>query len=148
MEQIAEKMIEITLPDGAVREYAAGVTGLEIASSISKSLAKVSVAVVVDGVQRDLSDPIFENSSLSIIKLDSDEGLEIMRHTVTAQLLARAVKTLYPDAKLAIGPVIENGFYYDVEFVEPLSSEDLGAIEKEMRRIKESNAPISKVFAF
>lgn len=137
-------MITITLPDGATREYQSGVTGMEIAESISKSLAKASVAVTVDGQQRDLSDPISHDAAFSIIKLDSDEGLEIMRHTVTAQLLARAVKNLYPDAKLAIGPTIENGFYYDIDFKEPLSSDDLEKIEKEMRKIKETNAPILK----
>lgn len=136
--------ITITLPDGATREYAAGVTGLEIAESIAKSLAKASIAVKVNGEQRDLCDPITQDSQFAIIKLDSDEGLEIMRHTVTAQLLARAVKNLYPDAKLAIGPTIENGFYYDVEFKEPLSEDDLAKIEKEMRKLKETNAPINK----
>jgi len=139
-----ERNITITLPDGATRTYASGVTGLEIAESIAKSLAKASVAVRVNGEQRDLSDPITGDAQLSIIKTDSDEGLEIMRHTVAAQLLARAVKNLYPEAKLAIGPTIENGFYYDVEFKTPISSEDLVKIEKEMRRIKESNAPIVK----
>ena len=138
------EQITITLPDGATRDYAAGVTGLEIAESISKSLAKASVAVTIDGAQRDLSDPITADAQLAILTLDSDEGLEIMRHTVAAQLLARAVKNLYPDAKLAIGPTIDNGFYYDVEFKEPLSSEDLEAIEKEMRKIKETNAPLNK----
>ena len=144
MEQKAEQQIQITFPDGASREYAAGVTGMEIAESIAKSLAKASIAVKVDGEQRDLSDPIFEDAAFEIIKLDSDEGLEIMRHSVAAQLLARAVKNLYPDAKLAIGPTIENGFYYDVEFSKALSSEDLEKIEKEMRKIKETNAPIVK----
>ncbi len=144
MEQKAEQQIQITFPDGASREYGAGVTGMEIAESIAKSLAKASIAVKVDGVQRDLSDPIFEDAGLEIIKLDSDEGLEIMRHTVAAQLLARAVKNLYPDAKLAIGPTIENGFYYDVEFSKALSSEDLEKIEKEMRKISETNARIVK----
>ena len=137
-------MITITLPDGATREYQSGVTGMEIAESISKSLAKASIAVTIDGQQRDLSDPISHDATFSIIKLDSDEGLEIMRHTVTAQLLARAVKNLYPDAKLVIGPTIENGFYYDIDFKEPLSSDDLEKIEKEMRKIKETNAPIVK----
>lgn len=136
--------ITITLPDGSTRDYGAGVTGLEIAESIAKSLAKAAVAVKVNGQQRDLCDPISADAALEIITLDSDEGLEIMRHTVAAQLLARAVKNLYPDAKLAIGPTIENGFYYDVEFKEPLSSDDLEKIEKEMRRLKESNAPINK----
>jgi len=136
--------ITITLPDGSTREYEAGVTGMEIAESIAKSLAKAAIAVTVDGQQRDLCDPINDNAALSIITMDSDEGLEIMRHTVTAQLLARTVKNLYPKAKLAIGPTIENGFYYDIETPEPLSIEDLEAIEKEMRKIKETNAPIHK----
>lgn len=139
-----EKMITITLPDGATRTYEAGTTGLGIAESIAKSLAKASIAVKVNGEQRDLSDPITQDSTFEIIKLDSDEGLEIMRHTVAAQVLARAVKNMYPDAKLAIGPTIANGFYYDIEFKEPLSTDDLEKIEKEMRRIKESNAPIIK----
>ena len=137
-------MITITFPDGASREYESGVTGLDVAESIAKSLAKAAIAVRVNGKQRDLCDPITEDAALAIIKLDSDEGLEIMRHTVTAQLLARAVKNLYPDAKLAIGPTIDNGFYYDVETKEPISSEDLEKIEKEMRRLKETNAPIIK----
>jgi len=136
--------INITLPDGSARKHAAGVTGQEIAESISKSLAKAAIAVKVNGEQKDLVDSIEQDSSLEIITLDSDEGLEIMRHTVTAQLLARAVKNLYPQAKLAIGPTIENGFYYDIEFPEALSSDDLGKIEKEMRKIKETNAPIIK----
>lgn len=136
--------IKITLPDGAAREYDSGVTGLQIAEDISKSLAKAAIAVKVDGEQRDLSDPINDNAALAIITMKDDEALEIMRHTVTAQLLARAVKNLYPDAKLAIGPTIENGFYYDVETPAPISEDDLGKIEKEMRRIKETNAPIIK----
>lgn len=144
VKNMSNKEITITLPDGATRTYAAGVTGLEIAESIAKSLAKASIAVKVNGVQRDLSDPITGDSSFEIIKVDSDEGLEIMRHTVAAQVLAKAVKNLYPDAKLAIGPTIENGFYYDIEFKAPLSTEDLEAIEKEMRRIKETGAAIVK----
>lgn len=144
MEQKAEKHVQITLPDGASRSYGSGVTGLEIAEDISKSLAKAALAVTVDGEQRDLCDPITADAALSIITLDSEEGLEIMRHTVAAQVLARAVKNLYPNAKLAIGPTIENGFYYDVEFESPLSTDDLEAIEKEMRKIKESGAPILK----
>lgn len=142
--QVKTDMITITLPDGAQRQYDSGVTGLEIAESISKSLAKAAIAVKHDGQQRDLSDPVLADTAFEIITLDSDEGLEIMRHTVAAQVLARAVKNLYPAAKLAIGPTIENGFYYDIEFKEPLSTEDLEAIEKEMRRIKESNAAIVK----
>ena len=138
-------MIKITLPDGSVREYeGAAVTGTQIAESIGTGLAKAALAVTVDGVQRDLSDPITKDAAVSIITIDSEEGLEIMRHTVAAQVLARAVKTLYPKAKLAIGPTIENGFYYDIAFEEPISTEDLPAIEKEMRRIVETHAPIAK----
>ena len=144
MTNTATNDIQITLPDGAVRSYSAGVTGLEIAESIATSLAKKAIAVTVNGQQRDLCDPILSDADFSLIMLDSDEGLEIMRHTVTAQLLARAVKNLYPEAKLAIGPTIENGFYYDIEFKDPLSSDDLEKIEKEMRKIKETNAPIVK----
>lgn len=141
---MTKQEITITLPDGSQRSYAAGVTGIDIAESIAKSLAKAAIAVKVDGQQRDLLDPITADAAFEIITLDSDEGLEIMRHTVTAQLLARAVKTLYPEAKLAIGPTVENGFYYDIEFKEPLSSEDLEKIEKEMRKLKETNVPINK----
>ena len=138
-------MIKITLPDGSVREYeSAAVTGTQIAESIGSGLAKAALAVTVDGVQRDLSDPITKDAAVSIITIDSEEGLEIMRHTVAAQVLARAAKTLYPKAKLAIGPTIDDGFYYDVLFEEPISSEDLPAIEKEMRRIVETHAPIRK----
>ena len=100
-------MIKITLPDGSVREYeGAAVTGTQIAESIGTGLAKAALAVTVDGVQHDLSDPITKDAAVSIITIDSEEGLEIMRHTVAAQVLARAVKTLYPKAKLAIGPTI------------------------------------------
>jgi threonyl-tRNA synthetase len=138
-------MIKITLPDGSVREYeSAAVTGTQIAESIGSGLAKAALAVTVDGVQRDLSDPITKDAAVSIITIDSEEGLEIMRHTVAAQVLARAVKNLYPKAKLAIGPTIDDGFYYDVLFEEPISSEDLPAIEKEMRRIVETHASIRK----
>lgn len=136
--------IKITLPDGSVREFNNAVTGLALAEDIAKSLAKAAIAVKVDGVQQDLSDPITQDAKVEIITLASDEGLEIMRHTVAAQLLARAVKNLYPEAKLAIGPTIENGFYYDIDFPKTISSEDLEGIEKEMRRIKESNADIIK----
>jgi len=142
--QEQQEQIHITFPDGNIRLYARGTTGFDIAESISKSLSKKAVAVTVNGTQKDLHDPIIIDCTIGIITLDSDEGLEIMRHTVAAQLLARAVKNLYPSAKLAIGPTIENGFYYDVEFEKPLSSEDLDAIEHEMRKIKETNSPIIK----
>ena len=92
--------MKITLPDGTVRKLEVGSNGLDIANDIGAGLAKAALAVSVNGIQKDLCDPINKDSDVSIITIDSDEGLEIMRHTLTAQVLARAVKNLYPDAKL------------------------------------------------
>ena len=136
--------ITITFPDGNKRIYDKGVSGYQIAESIAKSLAKEAIAVSVDGVQKDLNDNIDTDSLISIITINTDEGLEIMRHTLTAQVLAKAVKNLYPKAKLAIGPTIDNGFYYDVSFEKPISSEDLPKIEKEMSKIIASREVINK----
>ncbi len=136
--------MNITLPDGSVRVLEAGSNGLDLAKDIGPGLAKAAIAVSVNGVQKDLCDPINEDSEVSIITIDSDEGLEIMRHTLTAQVLARAVKNLYPDTKLAIGPTIKDGFYYDFEFIESIAPDDLGKIEKEMQKIINSKSEISK----
>ncbi len=102
--------MNITLPDGSIRKMETGSTGLDLANDIGPGLAKAAIAVSVNSIQRDLSDPINEDSEVSIITIDTDEGLEIMRHTLTAQVLARAVKNLYPDTQLAIGPTITDGF--------------------------------------
>ena len=136
--------INITFPDGNKREFEKGITGYQIAESIAKSLAKEAIAINIDGIQRDLCDQINSDSSISIITINNNEGLDIMRHTLTAQVLAKAVKTLYPEAKLAIGPTIENGFYYDVLFEKPISSEDLPKIEKEMNKIISNGEIINK----
>ena len=136
--------MKITLPDGSVRKLEVGSNGLDIANDIGAGLAKAALAVSVNGIQKDLSDPINEDSDVSIITIDSDEGLEIMRHTLTAQVLARAVKNLYPDAKLAIGPTIKDGFYYDFEFVKSITPDDLEKIEKEMQKIINSKSAIIK----
>ena len=136
--------MNITLPDGSIRELETGSTGFDLASSIGPGLAKAALAVTVNGVQKDLNDPINEDSKVSIITIDSDDGLEIMRHTLTAQVLARAVRNLFPGTKLAIGPTITDGFYYDFEFTKPISPEDLGSIEKEMKKIISSNSSITK----
>ena len=136
--------INITFPDGNKREFEKGITGYQIAESIAKSLAKEAIAINIDGIQRDLCDQIDSDSSISIITINNNEGLDIMRHTLTAQVLAKAVKTLYPEAKLAIGPTIENGFYYDVLFKKPISSEDLPKIEKEMNKIISNGEIINK----
>jgi threonyl-tRNA synthetase len=134
----------ITLPDGTTKELSLGSSGYDLAKDIGPGLAKAAIAVTVNGIQKDLSDPIHEDSQVSIITIDSDEGLEIMRHTLTAQVLAYAVKNLYPDSKLAIGPTIKDGFYYDFEFKEPISPDDLQKIEKEMRKIIELKSSITK----
>ena len=108
---------------------AEGSSGLDLASDIGPGLAKAAIAVKVNGVQKDLSDSIEHDSEVSIITIDSEEGLEIMRHTLTAQVLARAVKNLYPESKLAIGPTIADGFYYDFDFKKAISPDDLMSIE-------------------
>jgi len=136
--------MNITLPDGSIRKMETGSTGLDLANDIGPGLAKAAIAVSINGVQKDLCDPINEDSEVSIITTDSDEGLEIMRHTLTAQVLAKAVKNLYPDTKLAIGPTIKDGFYYDFEFIKPISPDDLDKIEKEMQKIINLKSSITK----
>ena len=136
--------MEINLPDGSSKTLESGSNGYDLANSIGPGLAKSAVAVTINGIQKDLSDELPKNSSVSIITIESDEGLEIMRHTLTAQVLAKAIKNLYPDSKLAIGPTIENGFYYDVSTETPISIEDLPEIENEMKRILEKKSDIKK----
>ena len=138
--------IIITFPDGNERKFIKGVTGNEIAESISKSLQKKAIAIKVNEKQMDLSDSLFSNSIIDIITLESDEGIEIMRHTIAAQVLANAIKNIYPRSKLAIGPTIENGFYYDVFFEKPISFENLESIENEMKRIVKRGNKINKTF--
>ena len=128
-------MPRFTLPDGSVREFAGTTTGAELAASIGAGLAKAALAVVVNGVAQDLSEPLPDGASVRILTLKDAEGLEIARHTLTAQVLARAVKQLFPDAALAIGPTVDNGFYYDVKFQAPLSSDDLPKLEATMREM-------------
>ena len=138
--------MKITLPDDSIKELPAGATGLDVALSIGPGLAKSAIAVNIDGMQKDLCDPIDGDCSLSIITLDSEEGLEIMRHTVAAQVLAMAIKNIYSDAKLAIGPTIENGFYYDFLTQETISTDDLPSIEEEMKKIIKEKSQIKKSF--
>ena len=136
--------MKITLPDGSIRELEKGSTGLDLANDIGPGLAKAAIAVVVNGSQRDLCDPINDDSKVSILTIDSNEGLEIMRHTLTAQVLARAIKNLYPNSKLAIGPTIDDGFYYDFLTEKAVSSDDLPKIENEMSNIIASGDLINK----
>ncbi|MEM6439771.1 MAG: threonine--tRNA ligase [Pseudomonadota bacterium] len=136
------KQVTITLPDGAARTYAAGITGAEVAADISKSLAKAAIAVKIDGVLIDLSRPLDQNHRLSIVTMrDEREALELVRHDL-AHIMARAVQEIWPDVKVTIGPVIDNGWYYDFDRDEPFSSEDLEAIEKQMRRIIAAADPV------
>ena len=136
--------MNITLPDKSVRELPEGSTGYDLAKDIGPGLAKSAVAVIINGEKKDLCDVLPENSEVSIITIDSDDGLEIMRHTLTAQVLAKALKNLYPDSHLAIGPTIDEGFYYDVETKKSISVDDLSDIEKEMQNIVKSKSSITK----
>ena len=136
--------MNIVLPDKSSRELPAESTGFDLAKDIGPGLAKSAIAVVVDGIQKDLNDVLKDKSEVSIITIDSKEGIDIMRHTLTAQVLAKAVKNLYPESKLAIGPTIENGFYYDVECSETISIDDLDNIEREMHKIIKSESSITK----
>jgi threonyl-tRNA synthetase len=135
--------ISITFPDNSVREYDTGTTGLDVANSISKSLAKKSVAMVLNGTLTDLSDPIEADSSLEIVTRDDDRALELIRHDA-AHVMAEAVQELYPGTQVTIGPVIENGFYYDFARPEPFTPEDLPKIEKKMREIIQRNEKFTK----
>ncbi|MAI06382.1 MAG: threonine--tRNA ligase [Alphaproteobacteria bacterium TMED87] len=137
-------MVLVSLPDGSERQYTDRISGYDLAKDIGPGLAKSAIAMSVNGVQRDLGDMIESNSLVSIITIDSDEGLEIMRHTIAAQVLALAIKRLYPNSKLAIGPTIENGFYYDVLTEPAISLEDLSKIEKEMNNIVQKKSKIEK----
>jgi len=137
-------MIQLTFPDGAVKEFEKGTTTEEIAQSISPGLRKKALAGKVGEQLIDLKSPIQEDGSIAIITPESDEAIEILRHS-TAHLLAQAVKRLYPDAKLGVGPVIENGFYYDIDSESAITSEDLPVIEKEMKKIINENLEIVRV---
>lgn len=134
-------MVKITFPDGAVKEFAKGTTTEDIAASISPGLKKKSLAGKLNGKEIDLRTPINEDGTVEIITEGSEEGLQIMRHSA-AHLLAQAIKRIYKDVKFGVGPVIENGFYYDVEMDEAITPEDLPKIEKEMKKIVNANLPI------
>ncbi|WP_425107352.1 threonine--tRNA ligase [Ancylobacter sp.] len=135
--------IHLTFPDGAVRAYASGTTGTEVAASIAKSLAKKSLAMKLDGVLTDLSDPISADAKFELVTRESPEALELIRHDA-AHVLAEAVQALWPGTQVTIGPVIENGFYYDFFRNEPFTPDDFAAIEKKMREIIARDAPFTK----
>jgi len=134
--------VSLTFPDGSVRSYDAGATGKDVAESISKSLAKKAVAIAIDGQVRDLSDPVTAGT-IEIITRADGRALELIRHDA-AHVMAEAVQELWPGTQVTIGPVIENGFYYDFAKNEPFTPDDLPKIEKKMKEIIARNAPFTK----
>lgn len=135
--------IKITFPDGFVKEFDRGTTTEDIAGSISSSLKKKAIAGKVNGKLIDLYLPIEEDASIEIITLDSEEGLDIYRHS-SAHLLAHAIHRLYSGTKFGIGPVIQDGFYYDMDLHENFTPEELGKVEQEMKKISDENLPIRR----
>jgi threonyl-tRNA synthetase len=136
-------MIDVTFKDGAKRAFEAGISGLDIAKSISPSLAKRTVAMVLDGVLSDLADPVERDATIEFISREDARALELIRHDA-AHVLAEAVQSLWPDTQVTIGPVIENGFYYDFFRATPFTPEDFPAIEKRMREIIARDRPFTK----
>jgi len=134
-------MIRITLPDGSRREFPAPVTVAEVAAGIGAGLAKAALAGKVDGRLVDLSHRVEADATLAIVTDNDADGLEILRHS-TAHLLAYAVKELFPEAQVTIGPVVDNGFYYDFAYKRPFTPEDLAAIEKRMAELAAKNEPV------
>ena len=134
--------VSLTFPDGSVRGFAAGTTGRDVAESISKSLAKKAVAIAIDGVVRDLSDPV-KTGAIEIVTRSDARALELIRHDA-AHVMAEAVQELWPGTQVTIGPVIENGFYYDFAKNEPFTPDDLPVIEKRMREIIQRNKAFTK----
>ncbi|TWO72807.1 threonine--tRNA ligase [Caenimonas sedimenti] len=136
-------MIQITLPDGSRREFPGPVTVAEVAASIGAGLAKAALAGKVDGKVVDTSHPITADAKLAILTAKDPEGLDVIRHS-TAHLLAYAVKELFPEAQVTIGPVIENGFFYDFSYKRPFTPEDLVAIEKRMAELAAKDEPVTR----
>src|SRR6059058_2145042 len=136
-------MVTLTFPDGAHREYPDNTTGLDVAKGISPSLAKRTVAMALDGTVHDLADPIERDVRIEFLSREDPRSLELIRHDA-AHVLAEAVQTLWPGTQVTIGPVIENGFYYDFFRNEPFTLEDFPAIEKKMREIIARDKPFTK----
>ena len=136
-------MITLTFPDGSAREYKSGITGAELAASISKSLSKKAVAISLNGALADIADPITANARVKIVTRDDPEALELIRHDA-AHVMAEAVQDLYPGTQVTIGPVVENGFYYDFYREESFTPDDLAKIEERMRAIVAADKPFTK----
>ena len=137
-------MVTLTFPDGAARDYDEGVTAMEVAKSISKGLAKKVLAAKLDGKLVDASLPINDNVKIELVTAKDPEGLELIRHDA-AHVLDEALQELFPGTQVTIGPVIENGFYYDFYRDEPFSVEDFAAIEKKMGFIINRNDKFERI---
>ena len=137
-------MLKITFPSSDIKEFSIGVTGLEVAKSISISLAKKALAVAINGQVADLRTPIKCDAAIQIITDADPRGLEVLRHD-TAHILAEAAKRLFPEVQVTIGPSIENGFYYDFATKEPFTTSDLALLEKEMHKIAKENSPFERI---
>ncbi|MDF1527215.1 MAG: threonine--tRNA ligase [bacterium] len=135
--------LKITFPDGSSRDYEAGTTLGQVAESISRNLAKASLAAEVDGSLKDMSTPLKQASLVRFLTFNDEEGVDIFRHS-SSHVMAQAVKRLYPNVKLAIGPPILDGFYYDIDLPESINEEDLKRIEKEMDRIVAEKVPFTR----
>ena len=135
--------IALTMPDGSVRPFARGGTGADLAAAISRSLAKRAIAIRVGGALRDLTEPLTEDAAVEIVTRADADGLDLIRHDA-AHALAEAAKELYPDIQITIGPVIDNGFYYDFSRAEPFTPDDLARLEERMREIVDRDEPIAR----
>src|SRR5688500_1446471 len=141
--KLSHAMPNIRLPDGSSKSFPNPVTVAEIAQSIGAGLARAALAGKVDGRIVDTSHRVDEDAQVSIITERDPEGVDILRHS-TAHLLAHAVKELFPDAQVTIGPVIENGFYYDFAYKRPFTPEDLSLIERKMAEIAKQDLPVQR----
>ena len=136
-------MLNVRLPDGSSRQFEGPVTVAQVAQNIAPSLAKAALAGKVNGKVVDTSFLIEQDADLAIITERDPEGLDVIRHS-TAHLLAYAVKELFPEAQVTIGPVIENGFYYDFSYKRPFTPDDLAAIEKKMAELAKKDEPVTR----
>ena len=133
-------MIQITLPDGSIQQVESGTTAAQLAAKISQRLGKEALAVKIDGVARDLSTPLTQDCAVELLTFSSEGGAEIYRHS-TSHLMAQAVKQLFPEAKVAIGPAVDDGFYYDFDIDHPFTPEDLEKIERKMAELVKADTP-------
>ena len=136
-------MIKVTLKDGSVREFENEISVMDIAKSISEGLARVIVAASVNDKVVGLDYIVNEDCDLNLFKFEDEEGKDVFRHT-SAHILAQAIKRLYPEAKFAIGPTVENGFYYDIDLEHRLTNEDLEKLEKEMKKIAKEDIAVER----